>query len=166
MTQLDRFQQRIEDVIPLTRNMGVKLESYNGRQLLVSAPLQPNHNHQGTGFGGSIYSVAVVAAWGLVELVLADWELSGQVVVQQGTMAYNAPVTADFFAVGELPDEGAVARFRKSVLRHGKGRITINAKVYCGQPSLTSADQVVATLEGRFVVQDAQASTEHTGAAD
>lgn len=156
MVQLDRFQKRIHDVIPLTRNMGVKLEDYNGRQLLVSAPLQPNHNHQGTGFGGSIYSVAVVAAWGLVELILEDWQLRGQVVVQQGAMDYSEPVTSDFFAIGELPDDAAVARFRKSVLRHGKGRIIIRAQVYSGSPLLAPAGPVAATLEGRFVVQEAQ----------
>lgn len=158
MTQLDRFQRRVHRVIPVARAMEVKLEDYNGQQLLVSAPLGPNHNHQGTGFGGSIYSLAVVAAWGLVELVLEDWELKGQVVVQQGTMDYSEPVTTDFFAIGALPDEVSVERFRKSVLRHGKGRINIQAHVYCGEPLFAHTGHPVATLEGRFVVQDARAA--------
>jgi thioesterase domain-containing protein len=67
MTQLGRFQKRINEIIPLSEALGVRLESFDGHALLVSAPLQPNHNHQGTGFGGSVYSVAVVSAWGLVE---------------------------------------------------------------------------------------------------
>ncbi|OEY67341.1 thioesterase domain-containing protein [Marinobacter sp. X15-166B] len=155
MAQLERFQRRIHEVIPVARHMEVRLEDYNGRQLLVSAPLAPNHNHQGTGFGGSIYSVAVVAAWGLAELVLEDWQLTGQVVVQQGAIDYSEPVTGDFYAIGELPDEAGVARFRKSLARHGKGRITIRTQVYCGHPRLATDDRPVATLEGRFVVQDA-----------
>lgn len=52
MTQLARFQKRIYDMIPLSEALGVELVSYDGHALLVSAPLAPNHNHQGTGFGG------------------------------------------------------------------------------------------------------------------
>ncbi|MDX1757333.1 MAG: thioesterase domain-containing protein [Marinobacter sp.] len=157
MTQLARFQNRINDVIPLTRSLGVKLERYDGRRLLVTAPLEPNSNHQGTGFGGSLYAVGVVAAWGAVELFLADCGLTGNVVVQTGNIDYRGPVEEDFYAVGELPSGPELERFQKSLARHGKGRLNVAARLYCGRPVLSpEAQQPQAVFNGRFVVDGAR----------
>lgn len=154
MTQLGRFQKRIHDMIPLSEALGVRLESYDGHALLISAPLKPNHNHQGTGFGGSVYSVAVISAWGLVELVLSDLGLAGNVVIQVGEIEHLEPVDGDFYALCRLPGGEVPDRFRKSLARHGKGRIALIAEVYCGVPSLTPANEPAAIFQGRFVVQD------------
>ena len=39
--------------IPLTAAMGVRVESYDGETLVLTAPVDANHNHLGTAFGGS-----------------------------------------------------------------------------------------------------------------
>lgn len=155
MTQLGRFQKRIHESIPLTRALGLEVLSYDGHALLVSAPLEPNHNHQGTGFGGSVYSVAVTAAWGLIELAIADMGLRGNVMVQSGSMDYLTPVEGDFYALCRLPAGEIPDRFRKSLARHGKGRLALHADVYCGEPTNDPKGAPVATFQGRFVVQDA-----------
>ncbi|MEQ9547458.1 MAG: thioesterase domain-containing protein [Marinobacter sp.] len=155
MTQLARFLKHIHESIPLTRALGLEVLSYDGHALLVSAPLEPNHNHQGTGFGGSVYSVAVTAAWGLVELAIADMGLKGNVMVQSGSMDYLMPVEGDFYALCRLPAGEIPARFRKSLARHGKARIALHTDVYCGEPTTDPKGAPVATFQGRFVVQDA-----------
>lgn len=155
MSQLTRFEKRIHECIPLSHALGLKLEAYDGRQLMVSAPLGPNHNHQNTAFGGSLYAVAVTAAWGLVEMLLQDAGLEGKVVVQTGEMTYLEPVDDDFFALCELPDEAFLGRFHKSLARHGKGRMDLTAQIYRGQPSLSPPGEAKARFHGRFVVQDA-----------
>lgn len=154
MPQLARLQKRIHEMIPLSEALGVRLESYDGSGLLVSAPLQPNHNHKGTGFGGSVYSVAVVSAWGLVELVLADLGLQGNVVIQVGEIEHLEPVTSDFYALCLLPGGEIPDRFRKSLARHGKARLSLIAEVYCGEPSMMPSREPAAVFQGRFVVQD------------
>lgn len=154
MTQLGRFQKRINEMIPLSAALGARLEAYDGHGLVVSAPLQPNHNHHGTGFGGSVYCVAVVSAWGLVELVLADLGLQGNVVIQVGEIEHLRPVTSDFYAVCRLPGGEVPDSFRKSLARHGKARLSLIAEVYCGEPSLTPAAEPAAVFQGRFVVQE------------
>lgn len=155
MTQLARFQRRINDVIPLTRCLAVNLDAYDGRSLRVSAPLEPNRNHQMSAFGGSLYAVAVVAAWGLVELQLEDAGLVGRVVVQSGDITYLGPVTDDFSAVCELPDDSLVARFHKTLARYGKGRLNLVANVYAGTSGDVAGRQPLAVFKGRFVIQDA-----------
>lgn len=156
MTQLARFQKRINSMIPLSAALGVELLSYDGRSLLLRAPLAPNHNHQGTGFGGSVYSVAVISAWGLVELVLADLGLTGNVVIQKGEIEHIEPVDGDFYALCRLPGGEIPDRFRKSLARHGKGRLSLIAEIYCGKPTTEPVGEPAAVLQGRFVVQDAR----------
>ncbi|MCG7199843.1 thioesterase domain-containing protein [Marinobacter pelagius] len=154
MTQLALFQKRINEDIPLSRALGIQLHSWDGHALVLSAPLEPNRNHQGTGFGGSVYSAAVTAAWSLTELALWDLGLRGAVVVQSGNIDYLEPVTGDFFVVCRLPGEEIPERFRKSLARHGKGRLDLTAEVFCGQPTVLPKMDPVAVFQGRFVVQD------------
>lgn len=155
MSQLARFQKRINEVIPLTRCLEVNLDAYDGRTLRVSAPLEPNRNHQMTAFGGSLYAVAVVSAWGLVELQLEDAGLVGRVVVQSGDITYLGPVADDFFAVCELPDAPLVARFHKTLARYGKGRLNLVANLYAGASGDVAGKEPLAVFKGRFVIQDA-----------
>lgn len=154
MTQLALFEKRIHDEIPLSKALGIRLLSWDGHALLLSAPLEPNRNHQGTGFGGSVYCAAVTAAWSLTELALADTGLKGTVVVQSGTIDYLEPVTEDFYVLCRLPGEEIPERFRKSLARHGKGRLDLTAEVFCGQPTVVPGADPVAVFQGRFVVQD------------
>lgn len=154
MTQLARFKKRINEVIPLTTSLAVELVAYDGRQLLVGAPLEPNHNHQNTAFGGSLYSVAVVSAWGLVELLLADSGLTGNILIQSGEMEYLGPVEGDFYALCSLTDEDLMRRFHKSLARHGKGRLNLTAQIFLGKASLTPDSKPLASFRGRFVVQE------------
>ncbi len=57
-----------------TERIDATRAEWDGTALLLSAPLAPNSNHQGTGFGGSLYGVGVTAAWSVAELALADLE--------------------------------------------------------------------------------------------
>lgn len=156
MTQLALFQKRINDEIPLSRALGIRLLSWDGHALLLSAPLEPNRNHQGTGFGGSVYSAAVTAAWGVTELALTDLGLRGAVVVQNGNIDYLEPVERDFYVICRLPGGEIPGRFRKSLARHGKGRLDLTAEVFCGEPTMEPVLDPVAVFQGRFVVQDAR----------
>jgi thioesterase domain-containing protein len=135
--------------------LGIQLLSWDGHKLILKAPLAPNRNHQGTGFGGSVYSVAVTAAWGTTELALADLGLKGTVLVQSGSIDYLEPVDNDFYAICSLPDGETPERFRKSLARHGKGRLHLKTKVFCGEPIQDPSGDPVAVFDGRFVVQDA-----------
>lgn len=99
--------------------------------------------------------MAVTAAWGLIELAIADMGLKGSVLVQSGNIDYMTPVDGDFYALCRLPAGEVPDRFRKSLARHGKGRLALHADVYCGEPTMEPRGAPVATFQGRFVVQDA-----------
>lgn len=158
MSRLSLFQKRIQDEIPLSRALAIQLHSWDGQSLLLSAPLGPNTNHQGTGFGGSVYSAAVTAAWSVTELALGDLGLSGNVVVQSGHIDYLEPVATDFYVLCRLPGGATPERFRKSLARHGKGRLDLTAEVFCGEPSTAPDSDPAAVFQGRFVVTDVKST--------
>ncbi|MDV2079269.1 YiiD C-terminal domain-containing protein [Marinobacter xestospongiae] len=160
MSQLSQLEHRIHTEIPLSRHLGVRLTEFDGDALVVTAPLASNVNHQGTGFGGSLYSVGVVAAWGLVDLWLENAGLAGNVVVQQAGIEYTAPVDEDFFAVARAATEKELERFLATVARHGKGRLTVTAQLYTGMPGRQPAGLAKAVLQGQFVVRDARSLTQ------
>ncbi|PAV25229.1 thioesterase domain-containing protein [Tamilnaduibacter salinus] len=149
MTRLARFQERINTLIPLTRSLGVTLTAFSGRDIEVHAPLSLNHNHQGTGFGGSIYAVAVTAAWSLLELWVEDQGLEGEVVIQSGAIDYGQPLSGDLLARCSLPGAEDMQRFERSVDRRGIGRLCLESTVYSQDAAGATP---AATFSGRFVV--------------
>lgn len=149
MPQLARLKERINEEIPLTRALGVSFSDYTGNSITARAPLASNHNHQGTGFGGSLYAVAVTAAWSLLELWLEERGLMGRVIIQSGTMDYGLPVSNNFHARCTLPSEEDMQRFARSVERRGKGRVCLESTVFVDEGGSAFP---AATFSGRFVV--------------
>jgi len=73
---LQETERFLHEQIPLTRAMGVRVRSWDGEKLWLSAPLEPNHNHLGTAFGGSLSALATLAGYSLLWLLLGDREAS------------------------------------------------------------------------------------------
>ena len=109
--------------IPLTKAMGVSVESYDDDRLVVTAPLDVNHNHLGTAFGGSLAAIATLAGYCLLWLELGDKE--AHIVIRSAKISYDRPVRGMIRACCGRPGEQALARFRKSYERTGKGRIKL-----------------------------------------
>ena len=82
--------------------------------------------------------------------------LRGSVVVQSGNIDYLEPVSSDFYVICRLPGDEVPERFRKSLARHGKGRLDLTAEVFCGAPRTMPEVEPVAVFQGRFVVQDVE----------
>ena len=55
------LQHKIHESIPLSEAMQFSIASLSRESILVTAPLAPNVNIHGTGFAGSIYSLAVLS---------------------------------------------------------------------------------------------------------
>ena len=66
MSGARRIQEVLHSKIPITRAMGVRVAEYDGRRLVLSAPLDANVNHLGTAFGGSLNALAVLSGYGLL----------------------------------------------------------------------------------------------------
>lgn len=128
--------------IPLTRAMGVSIASYDGGQIVVTAPLAANHNHLGTAFGGSLSAIATLAGYALVWLELGD--RAAHVVIRESSIRYRRPVRGELRAVCRAPDAGTLAVFRSDFARNGKARLVL--RVGIGEEGDSAVE-----FEGTFV---------------
>lgn len=113
----------LHEQIPLTRAMGVQVESYDQGRLVLTAPLGANHNHLGTAFGGSLSAIATLAGYGLLWLELGDRK--AHIVVRKSSISYLHPVRGMIRAICQRPDEATAAAFRAKFSEQGKARITL-----------------------------------------
>ncbi|MES2658573.1 MAG: thioesterase domain-containing protein [Verrucomicrobiota bacterium] len=132
----------LHEQIPITRAMGVKVESIAGGGLVLTAPLAPNHNHLGTAFGGSLGAIATLAGYGLLWLQLGD--RGAHIVVKGSSLRYPHPVRGDIRAVCEAPDAVVLADFKETFAKKGKARIRLVVNI-------VEDDRVCVEFEGEYV---------------
>jgi len=117
----------LHEQIPLTRAMGVQVASYDGREVVVTAPLAPNHNHLGTAFGGSLSVMATLAGYALLWLELRD--RTAHVVIRRSSLQFHRPIRGELRAHGRAPDATALAEFREVFARKAKARLELRVEI-------------------------------------
>ena len=120
----------LHDKIPLARAMGVRVETNAADALVLTAPLEPNHNHLGTAFGGSLGAIATLAAYGLLWLELGD--RAGHIVIHRSEIVYHRAVRGEIRAICRRPPEAELAEFRRKFADTGKARIRLGATIEHG----------------------------------
>ena len=142
------LEQVLHEDIPLTREMGIKVLSWQGHQLRLHLPLEPNINHKSTMFGGSLYCAAVLAGWGWLHLRLREAGIDdGHIVIHEGQISYPLPVTADAVAICDAPDEVVWGKFLRTYKRYGRARLTLPTRIV-NQDS----EEVAVSFSGQFVL--------------
>jgi thioesterase domain-containing protein len=122
-----QIEELFYDKIPITRALGVRVEEYDGRRLVLTAPLRENVNHLGTAFGGSLNALAVLSGYGLLWLELRDTE--SHIVIRDSSIHYDRPVRGDLRAVCARPDEETLEAFRRGFQQKGRARIALSATI-------------------------------------
>lgn len=130
MSTARQVEELFYSKIPITRALGVRVEEYDGRRLVLTAPLQENGNHLGTAFGGSLNALAVLSGYGLLWLELSETE--GHIVIRDSSIHYERPVRGEIRAVCVCPDEEVLEAFRRQFQQKGKARIVLDATIEDG----------------------------------
>jgi len=139
-----RVQRYLYQYIPLSAAMGVQVRAARLEHVRLAAPLAPNVNHTETVFGGSAAALATLSAWTLLHLRLEDAGLDARLVIQRSRMEYEKPIPGDFEALCDFADEPVWERFRTTLARRGRARLTLSAR-------LIHMSNRVASFEGEFV---------------
>jgi thioesterase domain-containing protein len=142
--EAQELQTYLHNHIPITKAMGVEVRKCGYAGVELFAPLAPNINHRDTVFGGSASTLAILSAWALLHVRMADKSVRPRLVIQQNTMSYDQPIITDFYAVCHYQDKSEWARFETTLARRGRARITVPAVLEC-------QGDAVAKFEGRFV---------------
>ena len=141
-SSLTETEQFLHKQIPLSRAMGMRVESFVNGQLVLTAPLALNHNHLGTAFGGSLSAMALLAGYCLLWLRLED--RNAHIVVRSSSIRYLRPVRENLRAVCQFPDASVFADFKSQLLKNGKARISLRVWI-------EAEDRVCVEFKGEFV---------------
>jgi thioesterase domain-containing protein len=139
-----RLEAALAREIPLSRAIGITVASWDGRTVRLAAPLAPNVNHQDTAFGGSLSAAATLAGWSALWLLLDAHGMQHQVVIQDASIEYMHPVTADFTVECALPEVSTVERFLTTLRERDRARLGLVATV--GSPG-----RELVRFQGRYV---------------
>lgn len=142
---IQQLQAVLYSEITLAKAIGIEVSEYNEAGLTLCAPLENNLNHKHTAFGGSIYSLAVLAGWGLIYLLLQEKGLAGEIVIQESRTRFIQPVTASISARCAFESSEQIERFIRALQRKRVARIQL-------QSNILSDDGVSAVFEGSYVV--------------
>ena len=132
----------LHEKIPLALTMGVRVESSVGEVFVLTAPLEPNHNHLGTAFGGSLAALATLTGYACLWHALDDRE--AHVVIRRSELDYRHPVRGTLRAVCRRPEEKKLEAFRATFAKAGKARITLEV-------TIGEEERVCLHFRGNFV---------------
>lgn len=95
---IEQYSQRIISGIPLLINMEVNFEEPTAGEILAKAPLAPNINHKGIGFGGSLAALGAITGWSAITRTLQKAGIDANTIIAHEEMSYKAPINSDFTA--------------------------------------------------------------------
>ena len=144
---LTDLEQTLHAEIPLTRAMGVRVVRADHHGLVLSAALAPNLNHKQTAFGGSLNSLATLACWGMIQLLVRDCGRAITVVIQESHVQFLKPVTQDFEAVCPLPPAPVIEKFLRILERKGRARLELDSTIHAD-------GEIACRFHGKFVAYD------------
>ncbi|WP_261842081.1 thioesterase domain-containing protein [Aliamphritea ceti] len=143
-TDPEKFLPWLQEQIPLLNHMGMKPLHFADNTLVMAAELAPNVNDKGTGFGGSLATLATLCGWALVTLKLRSVGLDCDVMIRDSQLKYLAPVTGDFAAQAELP-KSEWPGFIHYLQEKGRSRVTLNVVI------MQQGESPALTLTGTYV---------------
>ncbi len=138
------LQETFEHEIPITLHIGMCVARYDGSELALSAPLEPNINHKATTFAGSLNSVVTLAGWGIIWLVLKEAGIRATIVIQDSQSHYRRPVTRDFIATCRKPEAAQIEQFVRMLREKGKARLELQAQIH-------EHEKLALSFQGRYV---------------
>ena len=122
------LQQKIRSTIPLSEAMQFSIIELEPRSIVVEAPLEPNINIHGTGFAGSLYSIAVLTGWALCTHIMSLRGMSGELVVGKAEIKYRSPVTGNI-RCRTFVSEAECEAFESTFTSANKGRLVLDVEI-------------------------------------
>ena len=122
------LQAKIRSTIPLSDAMQFEIAELNDNSIRVCAPLSPNVNIHGTGFAGSIYSLAVLTGWAMCMHILTTEKIDGDLVVGKAEIKYRSAVTGDIDCRCVI-DESVRQSFIERIAASGRAKVELEVLV-------------------------------------
>lgn len=145
---LDKLQTTLNREMPISVAMGLKVYDWDGAQLSMQMPLEPNRNHQYSAFAGSLNALCTIVGWGTLFLLLETRGLSGNIVIRRGKIRYLRPVRTETFIATSLPiDPRELAYFYEFYESKGVTKLDVSVEI-------SDAEGPYVSFTGSYVVQE------------
>lgn len=156
----EELEARIHRHIALARAMQVRVASFDGERLVLTAPLAANLNDKGTGFAGSLATLVTLSGWALATLLGEACGDACEAAVYHSELDFLRPVREELRAeawlagegtpaAGNEPaaagDAGAVARLHERLQAGKRAKLAIRAR-------LGDADNPAVVFAGNYAV--------------
>jgi len=150
---LEELERLIVEEMPITEHLEFSLATDEQGRLRASAPLQPNANHMGSAFGGSLSMLATLTGWAMTHQVvqdaMEDMRRRVEVIIQESDIEYMRPIYENISVICERPDEDTLERFQNMLDRWGRARIDLKCKIdAAGERAVTFIGRYVALAKG------------------
>lgn len=143
MTDPSRFAEAVASV-PILEAMGIRIVDARPGRAVAELPPEPNVNHFGVTYAGSLFSVAEMLG-GVLSLV--SFDLDGMVpVVKASSIRFRRPAMGVVRAEVSL-SEDEIARVQNDARATGKGEFELEAVL------TDSTGEVVATTVGTYQIR-------------
>jgi thioesterase domain-containing protein len=140
------IQNLVLQKIPLLKEMGASYRGLSPTRCDVFFPLQGNHNHKNTAFGGAIFVACTACCYSLVFLLQSraglkdyDW------VLADARIRYRRPVTDGFHASVALREQ-AWEDFVSLILAGQRTSLSLQAEIW------VEPGKILCAFEGQFVL--------------
>ena len=140
----DRFAVEAVASVPILEAMGIRVVEARSGHAVAELPPEPNVNHFGVTYAGSLFSVAEMLG-GVLSLV--SFDLDGMVpVVKASSIRFRRPAMGVIRAEVSL-SEDEIARVQSDAQATGKGEFELEAVL------TDSTGEVVATTVGTYQIR-------------
>ena len=144
---IKELEKKLHNEIPLTKFMNMKIENYNEKELITTAPLDVNINDKGTAFGGSLATITIISAWSICWLISKELGFnSNNIVVIKNEHSYKKPVTKNLVCVTTKPEENQLKNLKEKLLSKKSASIKIESKVI-------ENDEICVDFTGYYVIK-------------
>lgn len=151
------LERYVQENIVLARAMGVRVCCVgDDGHVVLAAPLARNSNDKGTGFAGSLSSLAMLACWASAARAaerLCGAGVEHTVVARDAAVRFRRPVRRDFVAVAQAPTPAALADAAAEYASRGRAHLSLHADVFESAAAETATEAVPClTCDGTYVV--------------
>lgn len=145
------LEEFLFDQIPLARALQVSVTTCTIDSAELRAPLEPNRNHLGTAFGGSLGAILILSGYTWLYNVVSMRGFNCHILLKKSDVEYFHPVETEIVALTRAPDTSEIEKFMDAFKRKGTARIVVKSAI--------AGDKGPACIfEGEFVAKIADNS--------
>lgn len=124
----------------------IKVQKKCSNTLVVSAPLNLNHNDKNIAFGGNLYNIALMACWSTMFIECKKKIKKPNILTRDGQIRYRHQCNQEIIqAICKIPNERQWEGFFAHYEKTGKTSLSLSSKII-------SNNEIAVFFDGVFVL--------------